>query len=156
MVTMKEIFESALISELRLPQAVTVESGTSLKEVSEIMSNGRFGSVPIVKDSKLIGIFTERDWLNRVLRRQVHLSQAVDDVMTPNPVTLTRFDGIWKAAELMGEGSFRHIPIVDKNGSPVSMVSVRDVLQYLAECFPEQFLAHPPDPKTITLQAESG
>jgi CBS domain-containing protein len=156
MVTMKKVFESSLISELRLPKAVTVQSGTTLKDVSNLMCDRSFGCVPIVKDNKLVGIFTERDWLNRVLRNNVSLGQPVDDVMTPQPITLTKFSGIWEAAELMGNKKVRHIPIIDDNEMPVSMVSVRDILRYLAECFPEQFLAHPPDNKTQTFQAEGG
>ena len=156
MVTLKKVFESALISEIRLPKAVTVESGSSIKEVSDLMCDRSFGCVPVVKDKKLVGIFTERDWLNRVLRNNVSLDRIVDDVMTTNPITLNRYAGVYEAAELMGKQKIRHIPVVDGDMVPVSMISVRDVLQYLAECFPEQFLAHPPDNKTKTFQPEGG
>lgn len=156
MVTMKQIFETALISELRLPEVVTVEEATPLGEVWDLMCKHRFGSAPIVRDGKLVGIFTERDWLNRVLCKNVSLDRPISDVMTPNPTTLGEFDRMWRAAEIMGEQRIRHLPIVDDEGCPKSMISVRDVLQYLAECFPEEFLAHPPDPDNICLQAESG
>lgn len=156
MVTMKKVFESALISEIRLTDAVTVESGTPLRDVSNLMCDRSFGCVPIVKDNKLIGIFTERDWLTRVLRNNVSLDQPVDDVMTENPITLKKFAGIWEAAELMGKKKIRHIPVVDDQQVCVSMISVRDILQYFAECFPEQFLAHPPDTNTKTFQPEGG
>lgn len=156
MVTMKKVFESALISEIRLPDAVTVESGTPLQDVSNLMCDKSFGCVPIVKDNKLIGIFTERDWLTRVLRNNVSLDQPVDDVMTANPTTLNKYAGVWEAAELMGTKKIRHIPVVNDKMVCVSMISVRDILQYFAECFPEQFLAHPPDNKTKTFRPEGG
>lgn len=155
--SVKSIFESALISELRLPGVITVESGTELGEVADLMCRRRFGCVPIVKEGALVGIFTERDWLKRVLAQDdISLDRPVDDFMTRGPFTLTEFDRIWSASELMGQKKIRHIPIVDKSGKLVSMLSVRDLLQFLAECFPEELLAHPPDPSTITLQAESG
>ena len=156
MAKMKRLIESALISELRLPEVVTVASGSTLKTVTDVMCTRRFGCLPVIRDGALVGIFSERDWLNRVLGRGVRLDATVDSVMTKNPVTVGEFDRLWGAAGLMGEYKVRHLPVVDREGRLKSMLSIRDILQYLAESFPEEFLAHPPDPDNICLRAESG
>jgi len=153
---LRDIFDSALISELRLPPVITVELGTRVGEVAEIMRQKRFGSVPVVKDGALVGIFTERDWLKRVLTKDVDFDQPIDGYMTPDPISLHEFDQISRAAELMYEHRFRHIPIIDDNKAPRSMLSVRDMLLHLAECFPESFLTQPPDPKRVSTTEEGG
>ena len=54
------------------------------------------------------------------------------DVMTPNPLTASADDGILAAAQLMGERNLRHLPVVE-GGNLVGIVSIRDVLGFLAE-----------------------
>jgi CBS domain-containing protein len=65
-------------------------------------------------------------------------------------------DPIRKAIRLMQRGGFRHVPIVDTEGGVVGCVRHKDIINYLAEHFPEQVLNLPPDPDQIALEREGG
>ncbi len=109
------------------------------------MKTQHCGSVVITRDgtanTNVIGIFTERDVLNRVIDRYGDLSQLpLSDVMTENPIVLTVHDTIGRLLNRMSLSGIRHIPIVDDAGRPVSLVSVRDVMDFLVEAFPRELI----------------
>ncbi len=89
------------------------------------------GSVLVVDDEgKLIGIFTERDLLKLVAQGKP-LDKPVSEYMTKSLIVANPEDPIPKVASVMTEKWIRHIPIVSKDGKPVGIVSIRDVLRYL-------------------------
>lgn len=156
MVSLKRVLDHAFIAELRLPRPITIGPDAALENVIELMVGRRIGCLPICENDNIVGIFSERDWLSRVLGDSLSLSVPVRQVMTPNPICFPHNGRIWDAAELMALRRIRHLPLIDENQRLVAVMSVRDVLRYLAECFPEQFLALPPDTKVQTFQPESG
>jgi len=79
-----------------------------------------------------VGIFTERDVLRLAGAGADLEATALRDSMTPNPLTISAEDRIVEAAQLMGSRRLRHLPVVE-GGNLVGMVSIRDVLAYLAE-----------------------
>ena len=81
--------------------------------------------------------------------QKIDLNLPVEGVMTKNPKTLRMTDTVADAIVLMNQGSYRHIPIVDTNGSVQGIVSVRDVIKYLAEHYPYEVYNLPPDPHQI-------
>jgi CBS domain-containing protein len=106
---------------------------TPLSECIQMMQERRFGSLLVVdKAGVLIGIFTERDCLMRVLGKSVDLSAVtVQDFMTANPVTERPDVSLAFALNLMSNGGFRHIPIVDQDNMPIGVVSVKDVVDHI-------------------------
>ena len=86
------------------------------------------GSLLVVDGTRLVGIFTERDALFRVIApgRDPALT-AVGDVMTPQPQTMHPDEPFVRALRTMHEGRFRHLPVVEF-GRPIGIVSVRDAL----------------------------
>ena len=82
------------------------------------------------------GIVTERDILLRVLAKKKKPSAIpVKEIMTPNPTLLDEGDTLAQALNLMSVGGYRHLPIL-REGRPVAVISVKDVLNYLAKIFP--------------------
>ena len=69
--------------------------------------------------------------------------------MTPDPETLPLDAAIAFALNLMGEGAFRHLPLVNDEGRPVGMLSVKHIVQHLTEFFSEEFLNLPPHPNLL-------
>ncbi len=103
---------------------------------------------------RLLGIFTERDLLKRVLFANVSTDSAVSSVMTSSPETVLPDDSIATVIAKMNDGGFRHIPVVGASDSVVGVVSVKQVVQYLVEHFPEAVYNLPPDPAKVGASRE--
>lgn len=112
---------------LRLPFEATV------KEAVEILRIARHGCVLVEEDDRLVGIFTERDLLTRVVLPGLDVDRTdLGAVMTPDPFTLTPVDPPAFAIHSMVSGGLRHLPIID-SGDLQGFVSVRNVLRYIHE-----------------------
>jgi CBS domain-containing protein len=86
------------------------------------------GAVAVVKDEHLVGIFTERDLMKRVVSEGLDVANTiVRHVMTPDPKTVSPDDRITDCMILMKENNFRHVPVCD--GKKVKgLISVRDLI----------------------------
>ena len=121
------------ISQLNAPEPLLVQVDDTVDKAFRRMKKMRFGSVLVVKDGKLAGIFTEHDLLKHFGGRETRLSQVkISDVMTPDPHYLNEDDTLAHALNSMAVGGYRHIPVVEDE-KPKALVSVRGILQYLAE-----------------------
>ncbi|MFQ5616513.1 MAG: thiamine pyrophosphate-dependent enzyme, partial [Anaerolineales bacterium] len=129
--------ENALISELNPASPIVVAAGASLAGVITTMQDKNIGSILVVDmDGKLIGVFTERDVLNRVACEVEDLAAvAVGDYMTSNPIRLGLHFPIAHALNLMANDGFRHLPLVDKENKPVGVISFRDVVKFIERWF---------------------
>lgn len=93
------------------------------------MAQKNFGALAVTEDDKLVGIFTERDLLTRVVGqgRDVE-STKISDVMSKNIETASIHDSVTLCMGRMDHGRFRHIPVVDDKGALIGMLSQRDFL----------------------------
>lgn len=124
------------ISKLQPRPPVMVKKETSVLEAVQKMNAGKMGCLLVADQDELEGILTERDIVFKLLGREKDLSKVpVEQVMTPDPVALSEDDTLAYAVNRMAVGGYRHIPIL-RNGKPVGMISVRDVLRYLSKLFP--------------------
>ena len=108
---------------------VTARRDTSVRAAAVAMAEQSVGAILVVDDSgRLIGLFTERDALNRVVARGLAPEQTpLAAVMTDKLQTATPDKTLGHALHLMYEGGFRHLPVVE-DGRPVGMVSARNAL----------------------------
>jgi len=133
------------IVSLKLPLPLCVASGSSVRQVIETVQRQRSGAVVVCDGKRPIGIMTERDVLMKVISRDVSYDDPVDTFMTREPRTLTPESTIGEAITLMNDEGFRNIPIVDATtGEALALFRVRDVIDHLAESFPEHVLNLPP------------
>jgi len=133
------------ISDLRYPRdPVCVAPRTPVREAIALMVEKRLGAILVVEKKKVAGIFSERDVLMKGLHSGKGLDRPVKDFMTPDPDCLTPHDTIAAALNRMAEGGFRHVPLVDRKGSPVGMLVMRDVVRYVVSFFPAEVLNQPP------------
>ncbi len=145
------------LRSLSLKRAVVVEVGTSVRKSIEKMLARHIGCLLVVKDKKYCGIFTERDLLLKVAGSDLNLETAkIDDVMTPDPVQIELEDTVETALRLMVKGGYRHICIVDENDHPLSVVSIRNIVSYIVEFFPQDILNLPPHPIRIGTKNREG
>lgn len=143
------------LSTLRPP--VCVAPSESLREAVLAMNEHRTGCVLVVREGRLVGVFTERDVLTKVIGREIDLDGVeVGMLMTPDPECLTLDDGIAYALNLMSVGGFRHIPLIDAEQRPTGVVSMRDVVDYIVDTFPEAVLNLPPSPAHGITRAREG
>lgn len=138
---------SATVGELSPRPHAQVATGDAMwKVVSEMKAKGR-GAVLVEEDGTLVGIFTERDLLNRVDYSDPLWSHVVvRDVMTPHPMVIRPDDSLSEALRRLTQGHRRHLPIVDERGRVLGLISIRDILTYVAERFPEDIMNLPPHP----------
>ena len=113
---------------IRNQRIVTVSKTASVRTAAHMMKEARIGALVVVDDGRLVGIFTERDALFRVLAGQLDPDRTtVAEVMTPDPTTIGPDRPIMHALHMMHDGAFRHLPVVER-GRPVGVVSIRDAV----------------------------
>lgn len=109
-------------------EIVTAASKTSVADAARMMKSHKVGAILVVDDGRLVGIFTERDGLYRVIAEQRDVRKTLlSEVMTPNPQSVHPDDPFPRALHMMHAGGFRHVPVVE-NGAAIGMVSARDAL----------------------------
>ncbi len=129
---------------------------TTIGEAAGIMKTHRVGCVLVESEGALVGIFTERDILTKLVGTGYDPAAVrVDAVMTRTVETLSPDDPIAFALQRMSVGGFRHIPLVE-SGRPVGILSVKDIVDYLAENFPREVLNIPPEPGQHPQTQEGG
>src|SRR3972149_6196264 len=127
-------------------QPLVVPSGTTLAAGISRIQEARADCLLVRQGDGLVGILTERDILMKVLGRPVDPAASVDAYMTAHPDTLTADATVGDALALMDRGGYRHVPIVDGKGRIAGLLRQQDVLEDLAEAFPEEILNLPPRP----------
>lgn len=115
----------------RTPSTVTVDAtvGEALKQ----MVRERIGCVMVTEGDKLVGIFSEKDAVQRLNADAAKLlERPITQYMTRNPETLSSRDKIAFALHRMNLGGYRHIPILE-DGQLAGVISIRDILDYLSQ-----------------------
>jgi CBS domain-containing protein len=140
-------FDARLLREpltvLPTQRPLTLGLDSSVTEAMRAMQREHRGCVLVTDDgspeSKLTGIFTERDVLFRIVDRGRNpASLPLGEVMTPDPETLSVHATIAFVLNKMAVGGFRHVPVVDDEHRPYGVISVRDVVTFLVDAFPRE------------------
>lgn len=102
-------------------------SQTVLQAVCAMVERN-IGAVPVIHNGKLVGIFSERDLMRRVVAEgRDPRSTCMAEVMTDDPLTVNTHEEIENCMALMRRHGFRHLPVCH-DGQLVGMVSLRDIL----------------------------
>jgi CBS domain-containing protein len=141
-------------------EPVCLRETATVTEAAQRMVQARQAAV-LIEDAKgrLTGIFTERDLLTRVIGRGLEpKGTALSVVMTPNPEVLSLSDRVAYAVHCMSVAGYRTVPLVDADRRPVGIVTVSDVIRWLATLFPTTVLNLPPGGDTLKRpgQVDSG
>lgn len=104
----------------------------SVQKIVKIFQKDQKNCILVYKKKKLVGILSNRDLLMRVAGRHLDLSKVkVEQVMTSNPEWVRAEDPIAFVVNKMAIGGYRHIPVLRPDGTPYSIITIRDVLNYL-------------------------
>jgi CBS domain-containing protein len=142
------------VSRLRPQPARCLSPDNTVAEALALMRQSGVGCTLLRRDDLLVGIFTERDLLRRVLAVDRPLTTPLALVMTPQPVAVRLKDPIGLAVRHMQEGGYRHLPVIDEHGRPIGVLSVKGIVHYLVEHFPATVYNLPPDPDAFPLAPE--
>jgi len=120
------------VRSLRPPKPVVVSLNATVADAVQTMIQHNMGAVLILDPAgKLVGIFSERDLLMRVLAGDPpKTALPVRDFMTPNPECVSANDSINFAVHKMAASGYRHVPVLD-HGKPVGVISVRDIIRFV-------------------------
>jgi CBS domain-containing protein len=132
-----------------------IAPATPLSQAIEVMKQDEGGCAIVCEGEQVVGIFTERDLLSKIVGEEIDMNTPVSDWMSPVVSTLGPDASIGDAVSLMNDKSFRNIPLV-KNGQLVGSISVFDVILYLAESYPKETMNLPPITNQIMTTEDGG
>ena len=116
------------LGSIGIREALPVQTHTPVEQVMELLRRNKIGCVSVVnEDGKLVGIFSERDYVLKLYGVNPGEEGPVGEVMTPNPAAEKSDCTVAYALNLMSRGGYRHLPIVDDENRPVGMISIKDM-----------------------------
>jgi len=123
----------------------TVHTGMSVSDVRKLFAERGFHHVPVVSGRKLLGMITASDVLgitvdgvgadDRSMDAYIDHRFSIEEIMTKDLVTLPRKSTIADAADLLSQGTFHAIPVVDTSAELHGLVTSTDLIRYLRELF---------------------
>lgn len=110
-------------------QLTFVEPRLSVRDAARLMSEQKVGAVPVLESGKLVGLFSERDLMTRVVAAGLDPDTTrIDAVMTSDLVVASPDDQIDECVQKMHSLGCRHLPIVEQD-ELIGIISLRDLLQ---------------------------
>src|SRR6185503_9817735 len=144
------------VSSMQTDDYVCVSPATALSTAIESMSQDEGGcAIVCAEDGSVVGIFTERDLLTKVIGQEIDWNTPVRELMSPIVATLTPKATIGDAVTIMNEKGYRNVPLV-KDGKLVGSISVFDIITYLAESYPQTTMNLPPNPDQVMEGTDGG
>ena len=137
------------VAKLLLRPAISATPQTKVRDAVSLMVSGRSGCLLVEENGKLVGIFTERDLLKRVIGNGADWDTMIQSVMTPNPTSARMDEPIDSVLRKFRDGGYRHLPVVNTRGAIAGRVSVRELVHYMVEHFPKAVYNLPPKPDQV-------
>jgi len=122
------MFSQRVKSVMEKKKLLTAPPETTVSQAAKLMAKSNVGAVMVVEGERLIGIFTERDAVFRVIAKgRDTQTTKLADVMTSDPQTVDPNKSFGFALLMMHENGFRHVPVIE-DGKPIGIVSSRNAL----------------------------
>ena len=130
------------VSKYMTQKLITATPDMSVEQAFLLMRTHRVRHIPVVEGEALVGIISDRDlrrprWAEHVddwtAYYQINDSHVVIDVMTRNPETVRTSDNVLKAVRLFREHRYGALPVLNKDGDLVGILSAQDLLGALEE-----------------------
>ena len=129
-----------LVRDLMLPNPITIAHNQNIGQAIQLMANYKIRRLPVTKSGKLAGIISDRD-IRQLGRRpslklpaseqeEAYLNLPVEEAMTPTVITIREYDTVQTAIEVLLKNTISGLPVVDRQGALVGMLSNTDVLKY--------------------------
>jgi CBS domain-containing protein len=134
------------LAEVQHAPLLAVPPDTDVASVVQLMNLQRQTAVLVMEHDRLLGIFTERDVLTRVVPRGLDPRQVrVRELMTENPNVLPESTMLSAALRTLALETYHHLPVVDDSGRPRALISLQTIVRHLLDVFPREIMNAPPD-----------
>ena len=133
---LRQLLTTSRVGQLAPKEIPILRAEQTVADAVREMRSHSHGSAMVCRDGELLGIFTERDLMKRLATGK-SLDLPLSEVMTAHPRTVKVDDALMTVIQLMDEGGYRRLPVVDASGSPVGIVDVKSVVHFLVEHFPK-------------------
>jgi CBS domain-containing protein len=120
------------VNEIMSLNIAAVTTETTIQDTAQLMHEKRTSSVLVIENESLEGIITERDMVARVVAQGVPLSSPASEIMTPNPITISRFAYYYEAISLILLKGIKHLPVME-DSKVVGIVTLSDLLRKKSE-----------------------
>lgn len=108
----------------------TINLSASVFDAVKLMADKNIGALVVVEDEKVVGVITERDYARKVvLMARASKDTPVRDIMTSKVIYVRPSQGSEECMALMTENRLRHLPVLDKGGKLVGLVSIGDLVK---------------------------
>lgn len=122
------MFSHSIRDVMEEQKLLTTPPETTVSKAARLMAERKVGAIMVVDNRRLVGIFTERDAVFRVIARDLDSQTTrLADVMTKEPITTTPDASFGYALLVMHENGFRHLPVIE-DGNLIGVVSARNAL----------------------------
>lgn len=111
----------------------SVSPDSTVYDALETLEDRNLGSLVVIDNGKLIGVFTERDYARKViLKGRASKETLIKEIMTGRPIVVSLQTSIEECMQIMTDKHIRHLPVMD-NGELVGIISIGDVVKYIIE-----------------------
>lgn len=108
-----------------------IEPTSTVFDAISLMAQKNVGALPVMRDSRLLGMISERDYTRKViLQGRVSRETPVADIMTKNVITVSGTESVADCLELMTKNHVRHLPVMDGD-SLAGLVSIGDLVNWI-------------------------
>ena len=113
--------------EIMTRNVKTATPDMSLEAVAALMRDGDMGAVPVIENSKLVGIATDRDIVVRAVAAGKNANTTIGAAMTTEIFSVKPDDFVFEAIRLMGDRQIRRVPVVGPSGELVGIIAMADI-----------------------------
>ncbi len=152
----EDILKERTIGEIVNPKCVQAAPETPVSEALKLMQANKSGYIVVAKNKKVAGVFTETDYIQKILEQKVDASRPISEFMNAKTPTLTLQDTVGAAIDLMGRERSYYIPLVSEKKELVNVISVRTLIRFLAAFYPAEVYNLPPRPGQVSVSPEGG
>jgi signal-transduction protein with cAMP-binding, CBS, and nucleotidyltransferase domain len=154
--TIEQVLKEKKIHEIVNDKFLQINPQASIKDAVRLMRDKKSGYVVVSKDKQIIGMFTEKELIQKVMSENVNWDNPVCDYVSSNHQVLSLSDSVGTAIDTMGKQSLYFIPLVNEKNEFANTISVRTLIRFLAAFYPDEVYNLPPRPDQISTSPEGG
>ncbi len=124
--------DDVFVARLMTTDLRTVTPDTFVEDAAAVLLDNDISSVLVVEDGRLAGILTTTDFVDIVAKSQPKAETTVERYMTTDPITADAQDSVSAIAATMIEHGFHHAPVVDRDGTPIGIITTSDLAAYVS------------------------